>query len=144
MSILDTLITDRTLADVQQGRAKGYYNYTDLDRVGTAQLYVQALLAEVGADNISVLGRGDWTRNSIYRRADMERYLADCEALRAAIPNDLPLPASIRFLDYVGANQIEELLLYLADAIAASKKEYLPSGSTFAVSGAAEIRLPQR
>lgn len=141
MSILDTLITDRTLADVQNGSARGGYDYTDLNRVGAAQVYVRDLLATVGANNVAVRGKTNWTMNDIQRRSDMDRYLADMAALKACIPNTKPLPTSIRFLDYIGANQIEAMLAYLAEAVAEIKKIYLPAGTTFAVSGAAALRF---
>lgn len=141
MSVIDTLITDRTLADVQQGRTKGFYNYTDLNRVGNAQIYLRDLLATVGADTVEVVGRADWIRNNIPRRADMERYLEDTAALQAALFQSLPLPASIRFLDYAGANQIEAALKAIEPAVQEIKKSYLRAGTLYAYAGAPGIRF---
>ncbi len=51
MSIIDTLITDRTRSD--------YYNITDLNRVGQAMRYVAARLRACGFD-VVVTPRTDW------------------------------------------------------------------------------------
>ena len=141
MSILDTLITDRTLADVQNGSSRGGYDYTDLNRVGAAQAYVQDLLATVGADAVSIRGKSDWTQQDIQRRADMDRYLADTKALRDALEQTDPLPESIRFLDYGGANQIEAALKSLAPIVQQIKSCYLRSGCAVAFAGSPALRF---
>ena len=51
MSIIDTLITNRTRGD--------YYNITDLNRVGQAMRYVAARLRACGFD-VVVTPRTDW------------------------------------------------------------------------------------
>lgn len=48
MSIIDTLVTDRTQADVSSGNAKGTYNAADLNRVSEAMEYLLGLLWEHG------------------------------------------------------------------------------------------------
>ena len=50
MSIMDTLITDRTQADVDAGNAKGSYNAEDLNRVGSAMNYVADRLRAAQAE----------------------------------------------------------------------------------------------
>lgn len=60
MSVLDTLITDRTLTDVENVKAayrrgeeidsKGQYRYTDLNRVETAVEYMAAAFVQAQAD----------------------------------------------------------------------------------------------
>lgn len=48
MSIMDTLITNRTQADVIAGNAKGTYNASDLNRVGEAEEYLHDLFESYG------------------------------------------------------------------------------------------------
>lgn len=48
MSIMDTLITNRTQADVIAGNAKGNYNASDLNRVGEAEEYLHDLFEAYG------------------------------------------------------------------------------------------------
>lgn len=104
MSVIDTLITDRT-----EG---AYYNASDLNRVGTAVLYLQSRLASVGMTSSGTV-RTDWTAADIPTQGEMEDYLAAVAAIREKIREYRPgaeLPESIRHLDYNGANRIESLL----------------------------------
>ena len=50
MSVIDTLVTDRTQSDVKARNAKGTYKASDLNRVGAAMNYVAARLREQGYD----------------------------------------------------------------------------------------------
>jgi hypothetical protein len=49
-TIIDTLITDRTAADAQMGRTKGFYNADDLNRVESAVQYLAGQLQEAPED----------------------------------------------------------------------------------------------
>ena len=59
MSIMDTLITDRTQADVDARNEKGTYNASDLNRVGAAMNYVADRLRAAGYDP-HISPKTDW------------------------------------------------------------------------------------
>nr|DAH88897.1 MAG TPA: hypothetical protein [Caudoviricetes sp.] len=98
------LITDRT--------SPGKYDWEDYNRVGRAVLYLQNLLYECGylvdAEPIT-----DWSRADIPTIADLERYLANVQNLRAKTEAGalMPeLPATMSRITWQGANAIEEAL----------------------------------
>ena len=123
-TIIDSLITDRTLSDVQQGTEKGIYTAADLNRVGNAQSYLEARLATV-----------NWAREDIPRRSDMERYLQDTKDLRDALDQTDPLPDSMIELSYIGANQIEQALKNLDPLVDRIKSCYIRAGAPLAFAG---------
>lgn len=166
MSVIDNLIFDRTQADVDRvyelknkilsgglssltdaekteymAGLKGAYNYTDLNRVGEAVLYLaqqmKTLAEQVSAygeengvggdvsgilpydpDNITVNPKTDWAVTDIPMQSEMEAYVNDLVALRAQfeLPASAPtVPANMRNLTFSTANDIE-YLLYLINA----------------------------
>lgn len=130
MSVIDTLITDRTQADVEALKAllasgrnpadhKGGYNASDLNRVGEAVNYLWERLLQIGIRTPGGL-RTDWTAAEIPTTGEMERYLARTAAVRDAVTEYRPqetLPETMRKLDHVGANQIESLLMAAEDVV---------------------------
>lgn len=131
MSVIDTLITDRTAEDVAALLAlladgtnppedhKGAYNASDLNRVGEAVNYLQDRLSLIGITASGGL-RTDWTAADIPTQGQMEDYLAAVAAIRGKILEYRPgseLPESVRRLDYNGANQIELLLSAAEDTV---------------------------
>ena len=70
MSILDTLITDRT-----DGAT---YNWSDFNRVAEAMQYVAARLRACGW-NIVVSPKGDWTRDDRPTLSAMQQYVGILE-----------------------------------------------------------------
>lgn len=101
MSILDTLVTNRT---------DGSYNATDLNRVGQAVQYVADLLSSYGY-SVSVSPKTDWAISDIPRASDMAQYLADLNALKDKFYGTTELPDSMNNLTVTAANNIEKLLL---------------------------------
>lgn len=108
MSVIDTLITDRA--------APGPYDWRDFNRVAEAVEYVVNRLSEIGY-RADVLIKTDWTRQGIQSRAQMERYIANIKAVRAALWLQNSVPDSIRRLTYEGANEIERILSDAEDEI---------------------------
>lgn len=129
-TIIDTLITDRSQADVDALLAllaagenpadhRGAYNASDLNRVGTAVLYLQGRLEAIGI-TVSGTVRTDWTAADIPTQGQMEEYLDAVAAIREKIREYRPgaeLPESIRRLDFNEANQIESLLKAAEDTV---------------------------
>lgn len=102
-------VTDRTAADVRNKTSKGFYNATDLNRVGHNVGYLANLLYEHGY-TIAVSPKANWQMRDIPRIADMAVYLADVEALKSALSGTTPLPDTMDDLTVEAANNIEQLL----------------------------------
>lgn len=132
MSVVDTLITDRTQADVDAVKAlsakdmstwtpvevteylngmKGAYNATDLNRVGNACAYLYAEIAKMGTFVSSFTPpKTDWTIDDVPTAAQMQAYLNDIAALKAQWSAAQTIPQSMSGIDYEDANDIEKLL----------------------------------
>ena len=81
MSIMDTLITDRTQADVDARNDKGTYNASDLNRVGAAMNYVADRLRSAGYDP-HISPKTDWKEADWVDQAAQTVYLGDLAELR--------------------------------------------------------------
>ena len=112
MSIIDTLITDRTQDDVDARNDKGTYNASDLNRVGAAVAYVAGRLLECGT-SVYVSPKHDWSESDTPTVSQMERYRSDVAALRdalAAMPTTPQVPVTMSNLTWSEANAIEKIL----------------------------------
>lgn len=104
--------------------AKGAYNYTDLNRVETA---VATLARSLG---LSLTTKTNWTLWDIPTQKDMDRYLQNVVQIKNACPSGIKfpaLPSTMNGLTYVGANNIEQVLVIAS--------EYVSGGSTALGSG---------
>lgn len=148
MSIIDTLIMDRTAEDVAKvaeynrkgidgmsadelaewlAGLKGAYNAADLNRVNAAMAYLCERFDEIG---YMVPGYEDqgitWSKQDIPRASQMAKYLSNVSAVRERIPlyqSTPPAPTSMNGLTYTGANAIEQIMAdieALIDCIIAS------------------------
>lgn len=151
------LITDRTQADVDRGQylaslwvggeftgtadelvewnsaLKGFYNASDLNRVGNAINYVAERFTEAGY-LVQVSPRIDWTEADIPLQSDMEHYLADVSALRELVTTPVttpPVPDDMEGLTYIEANNIEQILLDLDDILTRMISAYIYSNEVY-------------
>ena len=106
------LITDRTRADVANQTDKGFYNASDLNRVGAAVEYIAGRFAALGyACPVTV--KKDWLTSDAPTASQMEAYRQNIVTLRsqiAVMASTPKAPASMAGLDYVKANNIEQIL----------------------------------
>ena len=112
MSIIETLITDRTQADVDAGNEKGSYQASDLNRVGSAMNYVAERLLSAGYDP-HIHPKTDWTDAEWPTPQTMTRYLSDLDELRrqfAVLASTPHVPADMDGLTVKEANDIEKIL----------------------------------
>ena len=130
-----SLITDRTAEDVRRWKelkskgyanlaeaekaewahCKGAYNNTDLNRVESAVMMISEKLNELHI-NVDVTTKSDWEIADLPTVSDLNRYLGNVVKLRNASSGlrEAPKPPdSMVRLDYIGANRIEETLLYI-------------------------------
>ena len=129
-----SLITDRTRADVENETDKGFYNASDLNRVGAAVEYI--------ADRFTALGyacpvtvKKDWLTNDTPTQRQMETYRQNIATLRGQIvfmQSTPEAPASMAGLNYVKANNIEQILLDLDALIDKLTKSWCFSGELYA------------
>lgn len=141
MSIIDTLVTDRTRADVDAWNAKGIYTASDLNRVGAAMNCVADRLREQGYDP-HINPKTDWKDGEWVTPADQAVYLGDLAELRKqfamleSTPEVPPriLATGIRANDgltYVWANNIEQILLDIDTLLTNIAAGWLYSGEIY-------------
>lgn len=129
-----SLITDRTRADVANQTDKGFYNASDLNRVGAAVEYI--------ADRFTALGyacpvtvKKDWLTSDAPTASQLETYRQNIVTLRsriAVMASTPEAPASMAGLNYVKANNIEQILLDLDALLTNAAAAWYQSGELFA------------
>lgn len=116
------LITDRTQDDVSQGTPKGFYNASDLNRVETAVVTISEMLTDAGWPTTleTKTNWQPWTTAALAVESNaptsehMGRYLANVKQIKNQI--GIPdrywtyFPISMDYLDWRGANAIEQAL----------------------------------
>lgn len=158
MSIIDTLITDRTQADVNRvltlsakgwagmsaeeqaewsAGLKGAYNTSDLNRVQGAMEYLAGVFASYGYA-VSLLPMPIWSEGDTPNEEQMAAYLANMVALRAVLdmPSTTPaVPADMALLTYGEANHIEQILVDIDLILNTMGGVFLRAGMPWAVAG---------
>lgn len=132
MTIIDTLITDRSQSDVSRitylnglvfadmsdaekaewlAGSKGAYNYTDLNRVGLALEYLaEALTTETYPVAVNV--KTNWQVSDYIYLPDIEHYLSQIEVIRSVLSVWNSTPATpTTILNITQANDIEKILV---------------------------------
>lgn len=154
MSIIDTLITDRTQADVDRVLAlsakgwacmsaeeraewsaglKGVYNASDLNRVQEAMEYLAGVFGTYGYA-VSLQVMPTWSDSDIPTEAQMTAYLSNLAALRGVLvvlPATPAVPESMERLTYVTANDIERILADLDRQLANMAAAWFYAGELF-------------
>ena len=129
-----SLITDRTRADVVNQTDKGFYNASDLNRVGAAVQYVAERFAAQGYA-VTVYPKTDWLASDIPTAAELETYrqnIVTLRALLAVMPTTPEAPDSMAGLTYTEANSIEQILLDLDALLTNAALAWYQSGELFA------------
>lgn len=127
-----TLVTDRTQADVLAKNDKGTYQAADLNRVEKATGEVANELTVLGYP-VMITIRTNWTYTDIPDIGDMTRYLGNvrkCVTQFHAVPG-VALPSSMDGLNYIGANNIEKVLVGLDEMAAALPQYYRRCGAAW-------------
>lgn len=140
MSVIDTLVTERTEADASRyselrdkgwaemttaekaewvAGMKGAYNASDLNRVASAMAYLSQRFASAGY-SVPVSSPTDWANGDIPTKGDMDTYLDDLRRIRAALAvmDTTPAaPGSMDYLTWAKANDIEKILVDVDDLL---------------------------
>jgi hypothetical protein len=148
------LITDRTQMDVDrvnmlvkkgwanmtaeersewESGLKGAYNISDLNRVQSAVRYLSDRLAAVGYP-LKLSEVKNWTAQDVPTRSDLENYLADVRAVRGVftlLKTTPPAPETMIGLNYIRANNIEQILLDVDMLLSNMIASFVYSGDIF-------------
>lgn len=106
------LITDRTAVDAATGSEKGRYTAYDLNRVGTAMVYIADRLRAAGYV-VAVDPKLDWTDEDWVDPEAAAHYLADVTELKRQfelLSTTPALPSDLEGFSYGEANNIEKIL----------------------------------
>ena len=128
------LITDRTQQDVTNRTEKGFYNASDLNRVGAAMVYLRDRLNDNGYD-LDISPKTDWREVDAPTESGMTLYLSCLGTLRGALsmPYGTPeTPATMKGLTYTTANNIEKILEAVDSMLAKSISFLYYSGDIYA------------
>lgn len=142
MSIIDTLITDRTQADVDARNEKGTYDASDLNRVGSAMNYLADRLKSAGYDP-HISPKTDWKDDEWVDLAAQSVYLGDLSELRnqfAMMKSTPEVPPRILAtgintndgLTYAWANDIEKILEDIDRLLTNASQAWFYSGDIYA------------
>ena len=157
-TIIDTLVTDRTQADVERVKAlaakgfaamtateraewlagmKGAYNASDLNRVGTALNYLAARLGTICGRSITWTAKTDWAVTDIATASQAEEYQQHIQDIRDALayPAGTPDAPQLARLTYIGANDIERILALCEDLIVNVAKSFRHTGAAECAAG---------
>lgn len=120
-----TLITDRGPGT--------FYNVSDLNRVGEAVRYLAERFTGYGYA-VTVNSKTDWTEGNVPTRKQLETYRRNIAELRrqiAVMQSTPETPETMRFLDYLKANDIERILLAVEDTLRRLGKTFWYSGEIY-------------
>lgn len=131
-------ITDRTEEDVLLGNAKGRYRYTDLNRVEQAVADLCILATQLDLYP-KLTTKTDWGPPGIFSAdswptdEQMQRYLENVTALCNLFHIDSEnVPGSPDYLDWQGANSIEEALQLVYNRVIGIINSFRYSGELYA------------
>ena len=132
MSILDSLVTNRTSSDVAAKNSNGTYNYTDLNRVNEAVDYIADMLRSYGY-TVNIESAKTWAENDIPFASEMNVYISRVRALAVIdfSPRPPTLPPGMDRLTYSGANNIEQFLLELGTIAEKIPRTWYYSGEVY-------------
>ena len=134
MSIIGTLITDRTQADVDARNGKGTYNASDLNRVAAAMNYVVGRLESAGYDP-HISPKTGWKDDDWVDPAEQAVYLGYLAELRsqfAVMQTTPPVPNDMEKLTYQEANDIEKILEDIDRLLTNASQAWFYSGDIYA------------
>lgn len=157
-TIIVTLVTDRTQADVERVRElaakgfaamtaaeqaewltgmKGAYNASDLNRVGTALNYLAGRLASICGKSITWTAKTDWAVTDIITASQAEAYRKQVQSIRDALayPEGTPDAPGLDRLTYTGANDIERILALCEELIDNITKAFRYTGAAECATG---------
>lgn len=131
---MSNLIYDRTLADVEAGTAKGFYNISDLNRVNEKVAELAELLNQLGYKTI--VDPKTWLITDIPTVAETQKYLIDIQTIKNSIATYATTPpldfTTMENFTHEKANDLEKALFDIEDLLVKLQQCYIYSGEVFA------------
>ena len=106
---MEDLIFDRTQNDLEQKTPKGYYNYTDLNRIETWCEYLANLLTSYSYP-VSITVKKNWAMSDLPNVNDMERIRSNVNAIKTVFHAYTNIPENLEYMTIEKANDIEKIL----------------------------------
>ena len=105
------LITDRTSSDVGVTQ-KGFYNYTDFNRLNSACTELAGLIREISIQPVWASTHRTWVMKDYPTLTNTSAWLSDIKAFINGFYKlyDRTLPVDLSHFDYLQANEIEKAL----------------------------------
>ena len=138
------LITDRTDADIGSDELRGSYDFRALNRVTAAMKDLESRLEATGYTPVNIKHL-DGTISTVWdehdediRSPQLEAYRSNIKALRNSIAmllNTPEIPQSMELLDYIKANNIEQILVDIDILIQSMRHSRLYAGQPLLFGG---------
>ena len=106
---MENLIFDRTQSDLENGTSKGYYNYTDLNRIEEWCEYLANLLTSYSYP-VSITVKKNWAMSDLPNVNDMERIRSNVNAIKTVFHAYTNIPENLEYMTIEKANDIEKIL----------------------------------
>lgn len=107
MSVIDTLIYDRTQSDITNDTDKAYIDYADLNRIEEAISYLSDILNENNYKNR--VNTRSWSMSEMRKQEDCERIKQNYKILKNAFAYKFDIP-EFEWGSIEEANEIERIL----------------------------------
>ena len=106
---MDNLIYDRTQLDTINLTSKGYYNYTDLNRIEQWCEYLSEILNNYNYF-VNIVTKTNWTMLDLPKQSEMERIRVNINTLQKAYFSFTQIPENLEYMNWQKANDIEKIL----------------------------------
>lgn len=124
---MENLIFDRTQNDLEESTSKGYYNYTDLNRVEEWCEYLANLLTSYSYP-VSIVIKKDWSMQDLPNTEDMERIRKNIGGLKTAFYAYTEIPENLNYMTIEKANSIEKILNEIDKILEAFENDFIYCG----------------
>lgn len=125
MSVIDTLIFDRTQSDIANNTDKAYIDYNDLNRIEQAVKYLSDVIDRNNYFN--KVNVKQWTIYDIRTQGDCARIKENYNILKNAYFYKFETP-EFKWEDIEEANRIEEILSIFNNAVVGLEGYFIHSG----------------
>ena len=127
--MLENLIFDRSSTDIKNKTAKGYYNYTDLNRIESWCGFVSSVLNKYFYYTTIVI-KTNWTRKDFLTVDQLTRIKTNVMTLKNAYItySNTPTVSGIGNMTFEEANKIEKILKDLDEILINMQRYFVTSG----------------
>jgi hypothetical protein len=113
---------------------KGAYNYEDMNRVESAVIFIANRLSTELGYSVAPDVKPTWSVTDHPTKAEMERYFSNIALLRSLLPlypTTPAAPTTNKRMDYMVANDIEQILSDIDRQISAINQSWYYTGDVF-------------